>query len=319
MDSDALGKLLCRSSTPEARERSIAYLTEKLKQFLYPKERVLICFQNYSYGNISYLMEQAVIRCCAVPIPLTSDFRWINMLRLAFSEHVGCVIGPPLVLLGLSKVAKAMRTPLFIRNAVLAGYPCLDWMLTGIENGLDCKSWGCFSIGVDGMVCGFSCKEGKGIHLRDDVYGVDIVNDSGTSVPPGHMGYISVYEQDDPTSRCILQDRGVLNLKPCSCGQTSPKIVRFLPDGKIDSDLIELGQSLQRWSSILDCRLDKTAYGLEMEIIYFDGERLPKLPTAAKQILRPWNPEKDEPFWYFPLSPPPMAQLPDMASWNTSI
>ena len=319
MDSDALEKLLCRSSTPEARERSIAYLTEKLKQFLYPKERVLICFQNYSYGNISYLMEQAVIRCCAVPIPLTSDFRWINMLRLAFSEHVGCVIGPPLVLLGLSKVAKAMRTPLFIRNAVLAGYPCLDWMLTGIENGLDCKSWGCFSIGVDGMVCGFSCKDGKGIHFRDDVYGVDIVNDSGTSVPPGHMGYISVYEQDDPTSRCILQDRGVLNLKPCSCGQNSPKIVRFLPDGKIDSDLIELGQSLQRWSSILDCRLDKTAYGLEMEIIYFDGERLPKLPTAAKQILRPWNPEKDEPFWYFPLSTPPMAQLPDMASWNTSI
>ena len=122
------------------------------------------------------------------------------------------------------------------------------------------------------MVCGFSCKDRKGIHLRDDVYGVDIVNDSGTSVPPGHMGYISVYEQDDPTSRCILQDRGVLNLKPCSCGQNSPKIVRFLPDGKIDSDLIELGQSLQRWSSILDCRLDKTAYGLEMEIIYFDGD-----------------------------------------------
>ena len=37
-------------------------------------------------------------------------------------------------------------------------------------------------------------------------------------------------------------------------------------------------------------------YGLELEIVKFPGEKLPKLPDCAKLILRSWNPELDEPF-----------------------
>ena len=72
------------------------------------------------------------------------------------------------------------------------------------------------------------------------------------------------------------------------------------PDKTEDPDLRDLGQYLQSWTSILDCRLNKGEYGLEIEIIVFPGEKLPKLPSAARLVVRAWNPEMDEPFPYEP-------------------
>ena len=78
------------------------------------------------------------------------------------------------------------------------------------------------------------------------------------------------------------------------------------PGSAVDPDLAELGQRLQSWTSVLDCRLDKGEYGLEIEMIVFPGEKLPKLPSAAKQVIRPWNPKEDAPFWYMPLADAPV-------------
>ena len=294
--------VLASSREPDAVEQSIVYLSEQLAQFLYPKERVLLCFHDHQYGNISYLMEQAVLRCGGVPVLWNDDIRWINLLRLAFSTKAGCIIGPPLVILGLSKVARAKQTPLFLRNAVLASYPTPEWMKDGIQNSLDCQAWGCFNIGLDGLVCGFSCPFHFGVHLREDVYGAEIVDDRGSVLAPGETGLIRLYRKAAPKERFTILDSGVLDIKPCICGRTSPKIQRMYPGKVYDPDLVELGQRLQSWTSILDCRLAKGPMGLEIEIIYFPGERLPKLPTAAKLIMKPWEPEIDEPFWYFPLS-----------------
>ena len=67
-----------------------------------------------------------------------------------------------------------------------------------------------------------------------------------------------------------------------------------------DPDLYQLAQDLQAWTSILDCHVAKTESGLEVEIVCFPGEKLPKLPSAAKLIVRPWDPKHDTPFFYMP-------------------
>ena len=67
-----------------------------------------------------------------------------------------------------------------------------------------------------------------------------------------------------------------------------------------DADLLALGKLLQSWNSVLDCRLQKGPYGLEMEIITLPGGRLPKLPMAAKQVIRVFDPETDVPLSYDP-------------------
>ena len=80
----AYGEITKRSLQPEVQERSIAYLTEHLSHFLRKRERVLICFLEYERGGLSWLMEQAVLRCDAVPVVWAEDRRWKTLLRLAF-------------------------------------------------------------------------------------------------------------------------------------------------------------------------------------------------------------------------------------------
>ena len=45
---------------------------------------------------------------------------------------------------------------------------------------------------------------------------------------------------------------------------------------------------------------ESLAERLEMEIVCFPGEKLPKLPSAAKLVVRPYNPKTDEPTWFYP-------------------
>ncbi len=70
------------------------------------------------------------------------------------------------------------------------------------------------------------------------------------------------------------------------------------PEETADATLVELEAYLQTWSSVLDCRMEKTPHGLDLELVVFPGEKLPTMPTCAKRIIRPWVPEQDAPMGY---------------------
>ena len=53
---------------------------------------------------------------------------------------------------------------------------------------------------------------------------------------------------------------------------------------------------LLSWSSVLDYHSEQTESGMALELVVFPGESLPKVPSAAKLKVRPWNPEEDIPF-----------------------
>ncbi len=293
-------EIVRRSMEADARERSIEYLVEHLGNFLRKRERVLICFLEHEEGNLSWLVEQAVLRCDAVPVVWAEDRRWKTLLRLAFSHKVSAIIGAPLVVLGLTKLKKQSATPLSIRKVVTAGYPCPAWMIDGIVKGLDCEMGGCFSLGESGAVAGFACGRSWGVHLREAEYGVDIVDETGNLLPPGELGEMVFYPKASPGLRYPTGENARLVRTPCRCGSAAPRLMDICPGKTEEKDLAELRQMLQSWTSILDCRLTRGEYGLEIEIVAFPGEKLPKLPSAAKLVIQPWNPEVDEPFLYAP-------------------
>lgn len=300
MDSQAYQELLERSASPEALERSIEYLAEHLGKFLKKRERLLICFLEHKEGDLSWLMEQAALRCDAVPVLWGPDHRWQTLLRQAFYSKASAVVGPPLVILGLSKLKKYTGTPLAVRKVITADYPCPDWMIDGIKKGFDCEAGGCFSLKQTSVVAGFACGRSWGVHLRQEEYGVDIVDDDGRPCPSDMAGEIVIFPREAPELRYPMGDFARLETAPCPCGSQVPRLLDFCYGKTEDPDLARLGQYLQSWTSILDCRLVKGESGLEMEIICFPGEKLPKLPTAAKLVVRPWNPKNDEPFRYVP-------------------
>lgn len=300
MQREIYERIAEKANSVDAREETIAYLAQHLGGFLRSGERVLICFLDYYEGSIGWLMEQAVLRCEAEPVVWGPDCRWKTLLRLAFANRITAIIGPPLVILGLSKICKYRQIPLYVRKVITAGYPCLDWMIEGIITGLDCEVGGCFSLDQTGVVAGFACGKSWGVHLRQNRYGVDILDESGNVLPDGEPGRIVLYPKDEPILRLETGDRAYKLTAKCRCGSPTPRLLGFYPTSLADPDLLELGQMLQSWTSILDCHVHKGECGLEMEIVYFQGEKLPKLPNAAKLILRPWNPETDEPFPYDP-------------------
>lgn len=73
----------------------------------------------------------------------------------------------------------------------------------------------------------------------------------------------------------------------------------FLKNGTAPSNeepLVALWQELSGWNSVLDCHISKETCGLNLELVVFPGQRLPKLPSCAKLSVRNWNPDEDHPF-----------------------
>ena len=291
MEHPVYSKLVEMASTPEAMEATVAYLADKLS-FVKPKDTVLICFTRNQPNEIGSLFGEAVTRRGGVSVYWEKDFRWKTLLRQAFSNRVTTVIGPPMVVLGLSKIARFNGTPLYVRNVVTAGYPCVDWMVEGITKGFDCDTYGCFTPGGR-LVAGFGCKPFGGIHLREDVYGLEILNPDEQG-----LGDMVLVAKDAPQLRYDIGEKG--KLQSGNCALADVHLVNTQPGESSDLELDAITQNLINWTSVLDCRVRRSHYGLELELIVFPGEKLPKLPTAARQVVRAWNPDKDEPIYYTP-------------------
>lgn len=300
MDLNILNRMMDLAEADPAAETSVEYIANHLRSYLKKGDRVLICFATERKGGLGWLMERAVLRCGGVPVVWGPDYRWKTVLQQAFYSHASVIIGPPLVVLGLCKLKKHTGLPLYIRHAVTAGYPCLDWMVEGIEKGLDCTTSGCFGFGETGIIAGYSCDDSLGVHLRPDTYGVELLDRQGNPVPDGEMGEIHIYLKDDPGLCIPLGDQARIVAEKCSCGSDAKRLMDFFPGEDVDMDLINLGQYLHSWTSVLDCHMKRGEYGLELELIVFPGEKLPKLPSAAKLVVRPWDPKHDTPFFYMP-------------------
>lgn len=294
MNELAYHRLKQMASAPEARENAIAYVAECMGRFLKRRDKVLILFPD-SEDSVGSIVQEAALRCGARPQFLGEDQRWLTILKTAFVSRCDAIVGPPLTILGLSKVAKHRGTPLFARNILVAGYPIKQWMVDGIERGLDCKAWGCYDPGYSTTVAGFTCKCCR-LHLRSDRYRARILNDRDEELPEGSVGRIILSPAEDDTLRFDTGDVGRLDSTPCLCGDRTPRLMDIDTNHGIDPSLSELGESFQYWGSILDCKLSNTGYGLELELVVFPGEKLPKLPNCAKLVVRAWDPERDAPF-----------------------
>ena len=62
-----------------------------------------------------------------------------------------------------------------------------------------------------------------------------------------------------------------------------------------DSKVRELLRELRRWTTILDMKVEKSGPGLSLELVTFPGEKLPKLPSFGRLVVRDWDADRDMP------------------------
>lgn len=297
MKPDCYERLLEIETTPEAVEATCAYIAERLRVFMYKEEPVLICFPDQGPDSFGGIVAQAVIQCGGVPVFWGPDYRWIALLRQAFETHAHTIVAPPLVVLGLMKMAKATATPLYIYNVVMGGYPYSRWMLEGLKRGLDCKVWGCYSVRSGPVVIGFTCDQEAGIHIREDRFEAVVVDEQGAALPDPKRGRLLFTSRVDPSLVYDPEESSVLLHQPCSCGSDAPRIVETRYTGTDNPAKTVLEERFLAWSSILDYRAVQTESGIDLELVVFPGESLPRIPSCAKLTVRPWNPETDMPFY----------------------
>lgn len=63
-----------------------------------------------------------------------------------------------------------------------------------------------------------------------------------------------------------------------------------------DEKILQLKQELRRWTTILDYKIENFGPGLSLELITFPGEKLPKLRSFARLVVRDWDGDRDIPF-----------------------
>lgn len=295
MQKDAYSRILELETTPEAIEKTVCYLAQQLKPFLKTMEPVLICFPDAGPASLGGIYKEAVRRLGAEPVFLGPDFRWKELVRLAFETRANTVVGHPLVVLGLMKIARATSTPLYIYDLIIGGYPYARWMIDGLKQGMDCRIWGFYAIHCGPVFVGFTCQQEAGFHIRRDVFKPVALDDEGRELVGSGRGRLYfIYGKDslvyDP------QETAIVHHQHCSCGCDDPRVMATEYLGNGNSTRTKMEEQFLSWSSVLDYRIEQTESGASMELVVFPGEPLPKIPSFAKLKIRAWDPEKDIPF-----------------------
>ena len=296
MNLDGYQRLYELETTPEALEATCRYVASQLKSFLSTLEPVLICFPDDGPASLGGIFKKAVEMCGASAIVWGPDFRWRELLRLAFDSHANTVVAHPLIALGLVKLANATGTPLYIYDLVFGGYPYSRWMVDGVKKGLDSRVWGCYAAKCGPVIVGFTCDREAGIHVRNDIFDFQIVDDKGNPMAHSQKGKVRFVSCKDPQAVYDPGESAIMHYQPCSCGCDAPRLAELIHYPDIPT-LHQLEEQLLSWSSVLDYRAIPTESGINLEIVAFPGELLPRFPSCAKLTVKFWDPEQDVPFF----------------------
>ena len=288
-------KLYELETTPEALEASSQYLANQMKPFLSLLEPVLICFPDEGPASLGAVFKRAVEICGAIAVVWGPDYRWKELLRLAFDSHANTVVGSPQALLGLMKLACATGTPLYVYDVIACGDPFPRWMVNGLKQGLDCMVWGCYAIRSGPLVAGFSCTQEAGIHIREEMF-IPILKQDESIMGQNWGKLYFAYSREpeiifDPEAIALVQHQ------PCSCGCDAPRVQKTISEIEGAADREALIETILTWSSVLDFRFVRTESGMKLELVVFPDEALPEIPSCAHRSIRIWNPETDIPFF----------------------
>lgn len=112
---------------------------EAMAACLRPHEKLLLCCA----GEMAHTAAFTAAELWIDAVSWEPDLRWQNLVRLAILNRTRTAVGTGQVLLALSKLGKATSAPLPVRDVILVGPACPEWMVHSISAGLDARIWDC--------------------------------------------------------------------------------------------------------------------------------------------------------------------------------
>lgn len=142
--------------------------------------------------------------------------------------------GAPSFLMTLLEKAEELgfdiRRDFKLKQAVVAAEPLLPQVKNTFEQKYGIKITNGIGIGL-GPWLGYSCEQGEGFHVLEDVF-IEIVDrETGKQLEPGEVGGLALtsFANDAfPLIRYRTGDLSSFSAQPCACGRTSPKFAGIL-------------------------------------------------------------------------------------------
>lgn len=149
-----------------------------------------------------------------------------QQVRLMADLRVNGYVGLPSYLKALIEKAEALGLPHFIEKAFFTAEPLPPSLRAWLrEHGVKVARQGYGTAECGNL--GYECEAENGWHVPEDVW-IQICDiNTGQPLPPGQVGEIVVTLQNPYYAlvRFGTGDLSLLNLEPCSCGRTSPRLM----------------------------------------------------------------------------------------------
>jgi phenylacetate-CoA ligase len=178
----------------------------------------------------------------AVPSGVGNTERQLEIMRDFGVTVLHCT---PSYALYLAETAKAMGIvdDLKLRIGCFGAEPWSDEARRDLQEALRIKAYDSYGLSeMFGPGVAFECQEQNGLHIWEDHFIPEIMDDDGEPCAPGESGELvltSLSKEAMPLIRYHTGDITYLLEDGCSCGRTSRKLHRFL--GRADDMLIVRG------------------------------------------------------------------------------
>ena len=179
-----------------------------------------------------------------LPASTGNTQRQLEMMQALGVTVIAC---PPSYLTHLCTTAREMgidwKRDMKLKKAILGAEPWSESMRTRLQNEMGIKCYDIYGTSEQAGPMFSECEAQKGAHICGDLMLVEILDrETGEPLEPGNEGEMVVtmlQKEAMPMIRYKMKDITHLDVEPCECGRTSPRIGRIT--GRADDMLIIRG------------------------------------------------------------------------------
>ncbi len=194
-----------------------------------------IVINTFSYHMVPFALQMVDnslhrIGCVIIPTGIGNTEQQVHILK---NIKANGYCGTPSFLLNIAEKAEDMGLDLKKDLNLRVGFVAAEMLPESLRTKLEEKfgmvirqSYGT----ADAGSLAYECIEKNGMHVADDKI-VEIVDpETGKQLGPGKMGEIvaTTFNRTYPLIRFGTGDLSILNETPCSCGRTSPRLLKIL-------------------------------------------------------------------------------------------
>ena len=191
---------------------------------------------SYHLSPAGLMFDEALQRigCTVIPAGVGNTELQAQVMK---ELNVTGYVGTPSFLMTILEKAKEMGYTegdgFSLQVALVAGEMFPESLRVRFRDEFGVEARQCYGTADVGSL-GYECREGRGMHVPDEILLEMIDPATGDPVPPDAIGEVVVTLPDRtyPLVRFATGDLSILSGEPCPCGRTSPRLLKLV--GRVD-------------------------------------------------------------------------------------